>query len=169
MKQKAIRDYIATISAIIFLGIVMLGISTLLSGCSGEEVAGPELEQSITDREALNQIADEDEALDSFEPNFNESELEAIMFKTTEQVYPVGVWRRCTLIEKDLNIVFEGDTAYGAMTRTYDCTFFISANFEETPDTANAVEADTLIEKSYTAVVKHNLVFVKVGDTRFQY
>ena len=62
------------------------------------------------------------------------------------------------LVNRNLNITFEGDTAYGVLTKTFDGTLFIKGSYDP-----NATNPDTLIKKVFSATVTRNIVFIKIA------
>ncbi len=143
------------------LFIIFAAFAIALSGCKDESsVAGFESE-SMTDMEALHKLVEEDETLQSFDLNYNEDGTESeLLGKIESEIFPVHVGQRMRLINRDLNITIDGNTAYGVLTKTFDGVLFIAASLDEfEPGEFDVV--DTMIEKSFTTVITRNLVFEK--------
>jgi len=112
-----------------------------------------------TDQQALEKIVETDEALESFEPNYNEDEaMSFVLGKTTTEIFPVRIRQKMRLIEKNFNVVFEGDTAYGTLTKTFDGILFIVAS----EDSLSLDSLDlNVYEKPFTTTITRNIIFVK--------
>jgi hypothetical protein len=133
----------------------------LLAGCKDSVMETEDDTEPTTDKEAMERIVDEDSSLSSFNEVYNEEDLADFgLGKIQEPIYPFKVWHRVHLVNRNLNITFEGDTAYGVLTKTFEGTLFIAASYDSA-----AVEPDTIIQKVFTATVTRNLIFVKVANT----
>ncbi|MBK7227986.1 MAG: hypothetical protein IPH97_03740 [Ignavibacteriales bacterium] len=140
-----------------FLPMLILGILSFFVACQDESTIQPEAD---TDEAALLKIADEDSALSSFDPNFDEGSESEFLGKTNTDIYPFKVGHHMKLVNRNLNITFEGDTAYGVLTKTFDGTLFIKGSYDP-----NATNPDTLIKKVFSATVTRNIVFIKIANT----
>ena len=128
--------------------------------------------ESLNDFEAFQKLVDEDESLQSFEPNYNEEDAMDIFGDgLAKAIFPVRVGQRMQLVDRELVVDYvEGeDTAYGVLTKTFEGILFIAVSYDEftvvpgeRPD-SNVV--DTLIQKEFSTVVTRNLQFVKFRNT----
>jgi hypothetical protein len=134
------------------------GFLAMLIGCQ-ESVFDPEDEDPSTDQEALQKIAYEDSSLQSFDEAFNEEELLGFgLGKIQAEIYPFKVRHRVHLVNRNMNMNIQGDTAYATLTKNYEGILYISASYN--PDTNSP---DTVIQKPFAATITRNLIFVKVG------
>ncbi len=143
--------------ALIFAGLI------LVSACNNQDsIVG--VDQTTADKDALLKILDADEAIQSFEPNYNEEDAMNFLGKTNTLIYPVRVGQRMRPISRTLDVQFSGDTAYGKVTRTFEGVLFIAASYEPfTWGDSNVV--DTIITKEFTTTITRNIVFTKIGNT----
>jgi hypothetical protein len=140
---------------------LILILSLFIAACSNQESV---TEPDETEIDALQKLTDEDEDLQSFEPNYNEEDVMDFIFpKTAAEIYPVRVGQRMRLVNKNLNVTFEGDTAYGVITKTFEGKLIIAASFEPF-DTLSQNLIDTLVEKEFSTVVTRNIIFEKVNN-----
>ena len=120
---------------------------------------------TLSDKEALEKIADEDESLQSFDLNYDEEEaMDFVLGKTAVEIFPVKVYQRMHLVEKNMNVIFEGDTAYGTLTKTYEGTLFIVASSDSINGTVDSLNLD-VYEKPFSTTITRNIIFVKVNNT----
>ena len=97
----------------LLLILIFLG---FLSACNNQDSL-TEPDENQSDIEAMQKLTDEDEDLQSFEPNYNEEDVMDFIFpKIAAEIYPVRVGQKMRLVSRNLNITFEGDTAYGVLT-----------------------------------------------------
>jgi len=149
--RKLLRHFISLITVITFI---------FLIGCQ-DSVMDTEDTEPATDKEAMEKIADEDSSLQSFDEAFNEDEfMDFGLGKIQTPIYPFRVWHRVHLVNRNLNVTIQGDTAYGTLTKTFEGTLFIKASYD-----SSATEPDTTIQKIFTATVTRKLIFVKVANT----
>jgi len=135
----------------------------LFIGCK-ESVVEPESTEPTTDKEAMLKLADEDSAVSSFEPNYNEEDAMSFLGKTEAEIYPFRVGHKVRLVNRNMNIDVVGDTAYGTLTKTFEGTLIIAASYNP-----GATLPDTIIRKPFTSVITKKIIFVKVGNSRFPY
>ncbi len=101
---------------LMLFSIILLALSSI--ACNEEN--SPLLSDSEinSDKEALEKIVDEDESIQSFDLNYDEEEaMDFVLGKTAEEIFPVKVGQRMHLVERNLNIVFDGDSAYGTLSK----------------------------------------------------
>ncbi len=142
------------------------------AACKNSDSVTQPGDESLNDLQALQKLVDEDESLQSFEPNYNEEEaMDLFGGGLAKAIFPVRVGQRMSLVDRELVVDFdeESDTAIGVLTKTFDGILFIAASYDEftlvpgeKPD-SNLV--DTLIQKEFSTVVTRNIKFVKVRNT----
>lgn len=137
--------------------LLSFGIFLAATGCSNSALS-PNDSTTNADQAALTKIVDEDSSLQSFIPNYDEDSAMQII-GINSQIYPIRVGQHMTLVNRDLNITVDGDTAYGALTKTFDGTLFILASLD------SAHTQDTLIQKHFTSVINRNLIFRRFAHT----
>lgn len=139
--------------------LALLAISLILIGCK-ENTTEPVSEPS-TNKEAMLKLADEDSAISSFEPSFNEEDIMSFIGKVQTDIYPFRVGHKMRLVNRNMNINYSanGDTAFAQLTKTFEGVLLIAASYD-----SSAAHPDTLIKKAFTSVVKRNLIFVKIGN-----
>ena len=134
-------------------------------GCNEEESLLMSDSNIETDQQALEKIVDEDESIQSFDINYNEEEaMDFILGKISEEIFPVKVGQRMHLVEKNLNIVFEGDSAYGTLVKTFEGVLFIVASIDPIDGPIDSLDLN-VYEKPFTTTITRNLIFVKVNNT----
>jgi len=136
---------------------------TLFVGCKESSVE-PESTEPTTDQEAMLKLADEDSAIASFEPSYNEEDAMSFLGKTAAEIYPFKVGHRVRLVNRNLSVDFIGDTAYGTLTKTFEGTLIIAASYN-----SGATQPDTVIRKPFTSVITKKIIFVRRDSTRFPY
>ena len=144
-----------------FLPMLLLAFLTFFVGCQ-DETTVQTTDEITTDQQALEKIADEDSVLMSFEANYNEESEMEILDKINTEFYPFRVGHKMRLVNRTITINFQGDTAYGLVTKTFEGVLFIKGSYDP-----NAVNPDTLITKAFTSVVTRNVVFIKIANTQF--
>lgn len=144
-----------------FLPMLLLAFLTFFVGCQ-DETTVQTTDEITTDQQAIEKLADEDSVLMSFEPNYNEEGEMEILGKINTEFYPFRVGHKMRLVNRTITINFEGDTAYGLVTKTFEGVLFIKGSYDP-----NAGNPDTLITKAFTSVVTRNVVFIKIASTEF--
>lgn len=130
-----------------------------LIGCTDEAVV--ESQENLTDKQAMAKLADNDESINSFEPNYNEEEtMDFVLGKTSAEIYPIKVGNKMTVVSKNLDIQLNGDSAIGTLTKTYNGTLFIAASFDPL-----SLEVDSVFKKSFSTTITRKIIFVKIGNT----
>jgi hypothetical protein len=101
-----------------------------LIGCQ-ESIIDAENTEPSTDQEAMQKIADEDSSLQSFDEVYNEEDLmDYVLGKVPVEIYPFRVGHKVRLVNRNLNVEIQGDTAYGKLTKTYEGTLLIAASYD---------------------------------------
>lgn len=149
-KKHLLLIFIITLTAALFIG------------CQEDMSVDPTNSEPTTDKEALQQITDEDSLLSSFEPNYTEDEGMNFLGKVNTEVFPYKVWQKMRLVNRNLNIEFEGDTAYGTLTKTFEGVLFIAVSYDSISS-----EPDTIITKPFSTVVTRKLIYIKIANTDF--
>jgi hypothetical protein len=152
----------------LFTLMALLGMA--LIGCQESAISPVDSGGSyLSDEDQLRKLIDEDETLNSFEANYNEEEaMELLGGGLSKEIFPVRVGHRMKLINKVIEIDIEDDSAFAHVTKTFEGTLFIAASFEEFQPTDEAV-IDTVVEKPFTTVVTHNVIFTKRNDWGFSF
>jgi hypothetical protein len=147
-----------------FLSIIMLAMFALFIGCK-ESVVDSDLNGEPTnDKDAMIKLADEDSAISSFEPNYNEEDAMSFLGKTAAEIFPFRVGHKVRLVNRNMDINVVGDTAYGTLTKTFEGTLIIAASYNP-----GATSPDTLIKKPFTSVITRKIIFVRINNTSFPY
>jgi hypothetical protein len=144
-----------------FLPMLLLAFLTFFVGCQ-DETTVQTTEDITTNQQALEKLVDEDSVLVSFEPNYNEEGEMDILGKVNTEIYPFRVGHKMRLVNRTVSVTFEGDTAYGLVTKTFEGVLYIKGSYDP-----NATNPDTLITKPFTSIVTRNVVFIKVAHTDF--
>ncbi len=148
---------------------ILLTVSLLLISavaCTEENSLALPEEQVTTEQAALEKIVDEDEAIKSFEPNYNEDQaMSFVLGKTASEIFPVRVVQKMRLVEKNLNVVFEGDTAYGTLTKTFEGVLFIVASTDSLTGSLDST-ALNVYKKSFTTTITRKIIFVKKDNSK---
>ncbi|MCU0405948.1 MAG: hypothetical protein MUE64_03080, partial [Ignavibacteriaceae bacterium] len=110
--------------------------------------------EPTTDKAALEKLVDEDSSLTSFDYNYDEEGVMDFLGKVNTAIYPFKVGQRMRLVNRTLSIDFQDTIAYGTLTKTFEGLLLIAASYD-----SNATEPDTVIKKSFTAIVTRNLIF----------
>ncbi len=117
------------------------------------------------DQSALEKIVDDDETLQSFDLNYNEEEAMAfILGKTSEEIFPVKLGQRMKLVSKNLDVVFEGDTAYGTLKLDFEGMLFIVASKDSLNHGWDSLDLD-VYEKPFQTSITRNLIFTKIDNS----
>lgn len=132
-------------------------------GCKESSVE-PDANEPTTDQEAMLKLADEDSAIASFEPNYNEEDAMSFLGKTQTEIYPFKVGHRVRMVNRNLSVDFVGDTAYGTLTSTFEGTLIIAASYDP-----SAGQPDTVVKKPFTSVITRKIIFVKAANSPFPY
>lgn len=117
-------------------------------------------DDNLTTKQAITSLLDEDSAIASFEPNFNEDGLMDMLGKVSTEIYPLKVGHKMKLTNHNVNLDIQGDTAYALITNTFAGQLFIAASYDPA-----ATQPDTLIKKDFTSVVTRKAILVKIDST----
>jgi len=143
------------------LGFFALMMLALFVRCQDEVVSSVDNEPT-TDKAAMEKLVDEDSSLTSFDYNYDEEGVMDFLGKINTTIYPFRVGQKMRLVNRNLSIDFQDTVAYGTLTKTFEGILFIAASYDSL-----ANEPDTLIQKSFTAVVTRNLIFKKINNTPY--
>ncbi len=147
--KRTLVPYLTTILGLIFFVFI---------GCKDSTV-GPPAEDP--EKAALQEIADEDSAIASFEPNYNEEDQMSILSKTATHIYPFRkIWYRISSTSRTFTVTIAGDSAFGVYTKNYEGILNIAASYD-----SDAVVPDTVIQKPFASTVTRNIIFIKTGNT----
>ena len=144
-----------------FLPMLLLLVMSFFVGCQDDTMVQT-TDEITTNQQALEKLVDEDSVLISFEPNYNEDGEMDILNKTNTEIYPFRVGHKMRLVNRTISVTFDGDTAYGIVTKTFEGVLYIKGSYDP-----NANHPDTLITKPFTSVVTRNVVFIKIANTEF--
>ncbi len=150
-KQRAILKNLLAIFTALMLA--------LMIGCKDSPTDVVDNSEPNSDQAAMQKIADNDSSLASFEANFNDEDLMSFA-KVNTDIYPFRVGHKVRLVNKNLNVEFQGDSAIGTLTKTYEGVLLIAGSYS---DTASA--PDTVIQKAFITTVTRKLIFIKVAST----
>ena len=153
-KQNNLSRYLLAFFALFILA--------LFVRCQDEMTVDPGDTEPTTDQAALEKLVDEDSSLTSFDYNYNEEGVMDFLGKVNTPIYPFRVGQKMRLVNRTLSIDIQDTLAYGTLTKTFEGILYIAASYD-----SSANKPDTLIEKTFTAVVTRNLIFKKIADTPF--
>jgi len=137
-------------------------------GCKSDNtILDPGNTGSTTDEQALLKLTDNDASLESFEPNYNEeTAMDVGLAKTSTQIYPLKVGQRMFLVDRSMDVTFDGDSAIGILTKNFSGTLYIAGSY--TPADSNGEnKIDTVIQKQFSTTVTRKIIFVKRDFTMF--
>lgn len=152
-----IKERIIAMVSVVFTGSIIL----LFSGCQ-DPTSVESADQNISEKQAIINLLNEDSAIVSFEPNFDEGGTMQILGKISAEIYPLRVGHKMKLTNHNVDVNIQNDTAYAFITNTFDGQLFIAATYDP-----NSTEPDTVIKKSFTSVITRNAILVKRNNTRF--
>ena len=153
-KQNNLSRYLLAFFALFILA--------LFVRCQDEMTVDPGDTEPTTDQAALEKLVDEDSSLTSFDYNYNEEGVMDFLGKVNTPIYPFRIGQKMRLVNRTLSIDIQDTLAYGTLTKTFEGILYIAASYD-----SSANKPDTLIEKTFTAVVTRNLIFKKIADTPF--
>lgn len=113
---------------------------------------------------ALQKITANDPAVQSFEPNYNETAVMNIVGGLAKEIYPVKIGQNLKMVDSQLDFQQQADTAYGYLTQKFEGELLIAASYQKSI-TGNPARVDTLIRKPYSTIVTRVIKYAKVGDT----
>ncbi len=149
----------------ILFACVVLVTSVFIIGCK-DSVNAPNLSTSsqsnlsTAEKQAITQMAEQDSAVASFDPSFNESQSDSYLGKTDAAITPYFVWQHVILTNKAYSFTTVGDSAYLKVTKTYQGVLNIAASTQ-----GGGTSPDTIITKNFTSVLNRQLLFVKIDST----
>ncbi|MGK9477614.1 hypothetical protein [Melioribacter sp. OK-6-Me] len=151
--MKIRSSFMAIPAAFIFLAL-------LFAGCNDNSLI-TEPESGLSVKAALEKITYEDEAVNSFEPNFNEEDAMSILGSgLAKTIYPLRVGQVIHLVERDLQIEYGADTALGTLTKRFEGELLILGSFNEERGVP-----DTLVKKPFTTVMTRKIKYERVDST----
>lgn len=151
--MKVRRSYLAVPAAILLFALLFVG-------CNDNSlITEPESELSV--KAALEKITYEDEAVNSFEPNFNEEDAMNILGSgLAKSIYPLRVGQVIHLVERDLQIEYGADTALGTLTKRFEGELLILGALQDSTNVP-----DTLVKKPFTTVMTRKIKYERVDST----
>lgn len=137
-------------------------ISLLVVACDEHSlISEPESQSSL--KAALQKITYSDEALNSFEPNYNEEQAMSLLSSQLgKTIYPIKVGQAMKLVDRDLQIEYGVDTALGLLTQKFEGELIILGSFIEKN---SRLIPDTLIKKPFSTVITRKIKYAKVDST----
>jgi len=143
---------------------LILTASLFFTACSNEDSVVTSDTQPSTEQDAIAKIAEEDEVIQSFEPNYNEEQVMSFFGKVAEAIYPLRIGQRMLLKDRNFDVTVDGDSALVSILDTFEGTLFIAASYDEfSPGDTNIV--DTLLQKTFTSQVSRKVKLLKVANT----
>lgn len=143
------------------LSILFLLLSFTFFACNEENSILESDLSSNTDQSELLKLVDQDETLSSFDINYDEEDVAGyVLGKTAENIFPLKVGQKMKLVNRELNVVFEGDTAYGTLIKDFEGVLFIAASKDSIKNIFDSVDLD-IYEKFFSTTITRNLIFVK--------
>jgi hypothetical protein len=137
-----------------FLGMVFIG-------CQEGTISPVDSGSSLSDEDQLRKLIEEDESINSFEANYNEEEaMELLGSSLSKTIYPLRVGHRMKLVNKNIDIKIEDDSAFAYVENTFEGILYIAASYEPYQEIDNAI-VDTVVEKPFTTLVTHNVIFAR--------
>jgi len=130
--------------------------------CQDEMSVDPVDNEPTTDQAALEKLVDEDSSLTSFDYNYDEEGVMDFLGKTDIAIYPLRVGQKMRLVNRTVSIDIQDTIAYGTITKTFEGLLLIAATYDSL-----STEPDTLIKKSFTAVVTRNVIFKRINRTPY--
>lgn len=171
--NKSTKEFVIGIFSLIFVLSLLL---LFINGCEQNDSIVDSGENAAMN-ESFKKIAEEDEVIQSFEPNFSESEAMEYLGKTSTVIYPAFVWQKVESVNFDLAMTVVGDTAYGVSTKTFTGTLYIAGAYADSTDSDSTdgddedfdddhkSRVDTVIQKPFTVMVTRNIIFEKIDTT----
>lgn len=153
-KHKILSRYI--------LAFFALAMFALFVRCQDEMVVETGDPEPSTVQGALEKLVDEDSSLTSFDYNYDEEGVMDFFGKVNTTIYPFRVGQKMRLVNRTLSIDIQDTIAYGTLTKTFEGLLLLAASYD-----SSATEPDTLIKKSFTAVVTRNIIFKKIANTSY--
>lgn len=139
-------------------------IALLIFSLYGCDRTSPVESGSQSVNSALQTITANDPAVQSFEPNFNETTVMSIVGGLAKEIYPVKVGQNLKMVDSQLNFQQHADTAYGYLTQKFEGELLIAASYQQS-SSGNPARIDTLIRKPYSTTVMRVIKYIKVGNT----
>jgi len=138
----------------------------LILGLYGCDKSGPTESafQSNSINSALQTITANDPAVQSFEPNYNETTVMSVVGGLAKEIYPVKVGQNLKMVDSKLDFQVNADSAYGYLTQKFEGELLIAASYQQS-SAGNPVKVDTLIRKPYSTTVTRVIKYVKIGNT----
>ncbi len=148
---------------IFFVFAVMTILIFGLYGCDKVGLFETESQSGSLDT-ALKSITANDPAVQSFEPNFNETTVMSVVGGLAKEIYPLKIGQNLKMVDSNLDFQANADTAYGYLTQKFEGELLIAASYRK-PDSTKTARVDTLIRKPYSTTVTRVIKYVKVGNT----
>jgi len=146
------------LNSLITNSLIALFLFFLFAACNEDSSL---VEPTSSEQDQIQKLIDEDEIIQSFEPNYNEDDaMDFVTNGLAKAIYPVRVGQKMVLVNRNINIDIQGDTAYAFITNTFRGILFIAAS-DDPFSTIDSNTVDTLIQKGFTSTMTRNVVLVK--------
>ncbi len=142
----------------------IVGLFIFLVGCK-DSVTNPVTDNTTlktADKQAIQQIAEQDSAVASFDANFDEDQSMSFLSKEATAIYPVFVWHHVILVNKSWSYNIVGDTAYVTLTKSFEGVLNIAAS---TTGSGPRTKPDTIITKAFATTITRKLIFAHRDST----
>ncbi len=140
----------------------IVGLFIFLVGCK-DSVTDPVSGSSslpAADKQAIQQITEQDSVVASFDANFDEDQNMSFLSKETTTIYPVFVWHHVILVNKSWTYNIVGDTAYVTLTKSFEGVLNIAAS-----TTGPRTRPDTIVTKAFATTITRKLIFAHKDST----
>ncbi len=134
----------------------------IVAACQDQSnISNPESNSLNT---TLRKIADNDESIRSFEPNYNEGEALQLFKGLAKEIYPVKIGQRLKIVSSDFIEVSKTDVeALYQLTQVFDGDLLIYAT--EAPPTQGLTQTTKLYTKPIKTTVTRFIKYAKVNNT----
>jgi hypothetical protein len=133
------------------------------TGCNQEgAIVDPAQNQNLS--VALQKVTDNDESIKSFKPNYNEEQAMSFLGVLGKEIFPLRVGQVLKLVDRNLTIQYEAETALGTLVEKFDGVLIISGSFKQ-PEPNRPTPADTVIRKQFSTVITRLIKYTKVSNT----
>ncbi|MEW6701862.1 MAG: hypothetical protein AB1298_04015 [Bacteroidota bacterium] len=151
-----------SISYLLSLSAIALFLLTA-AGCNQEgAIVDPAQNQNLN--VALQKITDNDESIKSFKPNYNEEQAISFLGVLGKEIYPLRVGQALKLVDRNLTIQYDTETAIGTLVEKFDGVLIISGSFKQ-PEPNKPTPTDTVISKKFSTVITRLIKYTKVSNT----
>lgn len=152
-----------SISYLLSLSVIALFLLAA-TGCNQEgAIVDPAQNQNLN--VALQKVTDNDESIKSFKPNYNEEQAMSFLGVLGKEIFPLRVGQALKLVDRNLTIQYDTETALGTLVEKFDGVLIISGSFKQPDSTNKRAPADTVIRKQFSTVITRLIKYTKVSNT----